>query len=187
MNIFDDFNLIKFKNQKPPTDNSLTTLKEIKDIDNLNIDEKFVKYYDGVEDVFKNVIEKNGYEYPSDLVKYLVEFSRPTIIKLKNYHGRSRPNEIAKNYNIDLDVVDLKSAKTKAYPSGHSAQAELIGLILSDIYPNLRSQIMKEADNISLSRNIGRLHYASDSKNGTDLGKAMYEHYKIKTNALRTS
>ena len=187
MNIFDDFNLIKFKNQKPPTDNSLTTLKEIKDIDNLNVDEKFVKYYDGVENVFKNVIEKNGYEYPKDLVTYLVEFSRPTIISLKNYHGRSRPNEIAKNYNIDLDVVDLKSAKTKAYPSGHSAQAELIGLVLSDMYPNLRSQIMKEANNISLSRNIGRLHYASDSKNGTDLGKAMYEHYKIKTNALRTS
>tara|TARA_R100000654_G_scaffold15538_1_gene33084 strand:+ start:2039 stop:2602 length:564 start_codon:yes stop_codon:yes gene_type:complete len=187
MNIFDDFNLIKFKNQKPPTDNSLTTLKEIKDIDNLNVDEKFVKYYDGVENVFKNVIEKNGYEYPKDLVTYLVKFSRPTIISLKNYHGRSRPNEIAKNYNIDLDVVDLKSAKTKAYPSGHSAQAELIGLVLSDMYPNLRSQIMKEANNISLSRNIGRLHYASDSKNGTDLGKAMYEHYKIKTNALRTS
>ena len=143
MNIFDDFNLIKFKNQKPPTDNSLTTLKEIKDIDNLNVDEKFVKYYDGVENVFKNVIEKNGYEYPKDLVTYLVKFSRPTIISLKNYHGRSRPNEIAKNYNIDLDVVDLKSAKTKAYPSGHSAQAELIGLVLSDMYPNLRSQIMK--------------------------------------------
>ena len=82
MNIFDDFNLIKFKNQKPPTDNSLTTLKEIKDIDNLNVDEKFVKYYDGVEDVFKNVIEKNGYEYPKDLVTYLVEFSRPTIRSL---------------------------------------------------------------------------------------------------------
>ena len=187
MNVFDDFNLIKFKNQKPPADNSLTTLKEIKDIDNLNVDEKFVKYYDDVENVFKNLIKKNGYEYPEDLVTYLVNFSRPTIISLKNYHSRSRPDEIAKNYNIDLDVVDLKSAKTKAYPSGHSAQAELVGLVLSDMYPNLRSQIMKEANNISLSRNIGRLHYASDSKNGTDLGKAMYEHYKIKTNALRTS
>jgi len=187
MNVFDDFNLIKFKNQKPPADNSLTTLKEIKDIDNLNVDKKFVEYYDDIENVFKNLIKKNGYEYPEDLVTYLVNFSRPTIISLKNYHDRSRPNEIAKNYNIDLDVVDLKSAKTKAYPSGHSAQAELVGLVLSDMYPSLRSQIMKEADNISLSRNIGRLHYASDSKNGTDLGKAMYEHYKIKTNALRTS
>tara|TARA_R100001440_G_scaffold2666_4_gene7379 strand:- start:487 stop:1050 length:564 start_codon:yes stop_codon:yes gene_type:complete len=186
MNIFDDFNLIKFKNQKPPTDNSLTTLKEIKEIDNLKIDVSFVKYYDEVYDVFKKIIEKNGYEFPSDLVKYLINNSRETILNLKNYHKRSRPNEIAKNYNINLDVVDLKSAKTKAYPSGHSAQAELIGLVLSDIYPNLRSQIMKEANNISLSRNIGRLHYASDSQNGLDLGKAMYQHYKTKANALYT-
>ena len=71
MNVFNDFNLIKFKNQKPPADNSLTTLKEIKYIDNLNVDKKFVEYYDNVENVFKNLIKKNGYEYPEDLVDLL--------------------------------------------------------------------------------------------------------------------
>ena len=43
---------------------------------------------------------------------------------------------------------------------------------------------MKEADNISLSRNIGRLHYGSDSQNGKNLGQALYKHYKNKENAL---
>ena len=99
---------------------------------------------------------------------------------LKKYHDRSRPYEIAKNYDIDLDVVNLSSAKTKAYPSGHSAQAMLIGLVLADLYPQIRNEILKEAEKISLSRNIGRLHYESDSVVGKELGSELYKHYKNK-------
>ena len=76
MNFFDDFNLIQFKNQKPPSDNSLTTLKEIKDIDSLELNEKFVTYYDDAYNVFKNVIEgkdiknKEALENPNILEQY---------------------------------------------------------------------------------------------------------------------
>ena len=35
---------------------------------------------------------------------------------------------------------------------------------------------MKAADNISKSRLVGRVHYASDSKVGEELGDAMYNH-----------
>ena len=184
MNVFNDFNLIKFKNQKPASDNSLITFKEIKHIDSLFTDKKFVKYYDNIPKVFKNIIKNFGKKFPEDFIMDLLNDTQDLILKLKNYHNRSRPNEVAKNYNIDLDVVDLATAKTKSYPSGHSAQAELLGLILSDMYPNLRSQIMKEANNISLSRNVGRLHYDSDSQNGKQLGQALYKHYKIKKHAI---
>ena len=187
MSFFDDFNLIQFKNKKPPLDNSLTTLKEIKDIDSLELNEKFVTYYDDAYNVFKNVVEGNGYKFPEDLVKGLINESRKPILDLKTYHNRTRPAEIAKNYNIDLDVTDLSSAKTKAYPSGHSAQGLLIALVLSDMYPQLRNKLMKAAENISDSRNVGRLHYASDSKAGKDLGLKLYEYYKQKTNALHTA
>ena len=184
MNVFNDFNLIKFKNQKPASDNSLITFKEIKHIDSLFTNKKFVKYYDNIPKVFKNIIKNFGKKFPEDFIMDLLNDTQDLILKLKNYHNRSRPNEVAKNYNIDLDVVDLATAKTKSYPSGHSAQAELLGLILSDMYPNLRSQIMKEANNISLSRNVGRLHYDSDSQNGKQLGQALYKHYKIKKHAI---
>tara|TARA_R100000544_G_C2208911_1_gene50844 strand:- start:345 stop:899 length:555 start_codon:yes stop_codon:yes gene_type:complete len=184
MNIFEDFNLINFKNKKPPSDNSLMTFKEIKEIDNLYSNKKFVKYYDNISKVFKNIIQKFGKKFPDNFVVDLLKSTEESILKLKNYHNRIRPDKIAKNYNIDLDIVNLNSAKTPSYPSGHSAQAEFLGLVLSDMYPNLRSQIMKEANNISLSRNIGRLHYDSDSKNGKELGQAFYKHYKLKKHAI---
>ncbi len=184
MNVFNDFNLIKFKNKKPPADNSLATFKEINYIDSLYKNKSFVEYYDNIPKVFKNIVEKYGHKFPSNTIEYLLKNTGSIIMQLKNYHNRPRPKEIARNYNIDLEIVDLSSAKTKSYPSGHSAQAELIGLVLSDMYPNLRTKIMKEADNVSLSRNIGRLHYGSDSQNGKHLGQALYKHYKNKENAL---
>ena len=52
--------------------------------------------------------------------------------------------------------------------------------------PSLKTKIMKEANNVSLSRNIGRLHYASDSQNGKHLGQVLYKHYKNKENALHS-
>jgi len=180
MNIFEDFNIIKFKQKKPPSDNSLETYKEIQQIDGLKQDISFVKKYDEIIDVFKEVLDKNGLEYPKDLIKYIRKNTDSIILYLKNYHNRSRPNEIAKNYNIDLDVVNLSSAKTKSYPSGHSVQAMLIGLVLADLYPQIKDQILREAEKISLSRNIGRLHYQSDSVVGKELGKELYKHYKNK-------
>tara|TARA_R100001510_G_C7653498_1_gene211754 strand:+ start:2658 stop:3206 length:549 start_codon:yes stop_codon:yes gene_type:complete len=180
MNIFEDFNILKFKQKKPPTADSLETYKEIQQIHNLKKDPAFVKKYDRVRDTFKKVLNENGFDYPKDLIEYIIKNIDPIIIYLKKYHDRSRPNEIAKNYGIDLDVVDLSTAKTKAYPSGHSAQAVLIGLVLSDLYPQIRNQILREAEKISLSRNIGRLHYQSDSVVGKELGNELYKHYKNK-------
>jgi len=55
------------------------------------------------------------------------------------------------------------------------------------MYPQLRNKLMKAGENISYSRNVGRLHYASDSKAGKDLGLKLYEYYKQKTNALHTA
>ncbi len=48
MNVFNDFNLIKFKNKKPPADNSLATFKEINYIDSLYKNKSFVKYQENI-------------------------------------------------------------------------------------------------------------------------------------------
>lgn len=90
---------------------------------------------------------------------------------------------VAKNYGLDLEVVNMQSAKTKSYPSGHSAQAVLIANVFSEIYPNLRKQFTVAADNISKSRLIAKVHYPSDSRFGEELGLAMYNYLKNKNNA----
>ena len=52
------------------------------------------------------------------------------------------------------------------------------------MYPKYKNDFMKAADNISNSRLVGRVHYPSDSKMGVELGDAMYNHLKKKTNGV---
>ena len=87
---------------------------------------------------------------------------------------------LAKKMNIKLDMMDIKSAKTPAYPSGHTAQGYLIALALSDKYPKGKKDFMKLAKDISYSRNMAKVHYKSDSDFGKKLGEALYKHIKEK-------
>jgi len=71
--------------------------------------------------------------------------------------------------------------QTPAYPSGHSTQAVLLSLVLSDKYPDKKKQLKKLARDIGYSRNVAHTHYKSDSKMGEQLGSEMFEY--IKSNA----
>ena len=80
-------------------------------------------------------------------------------------------------------TLKLKSMDTPSYPSGHSAQGVLIGEALADMYPKLQLKSLERAGkDISLSRNVARAHYKSDSKFGEQLGKDMFKHYKANSN-----
>jgi hypothetical protein len=182
MNLFNNFNIQTFKNKKPPADNSMSTFKEINEINKMPVNEKFVKYNDDQEKVFKDIFKKNNLKFPDQLFKQLNNDSNPVIKKLKNYHNRTRPNGLANGFGMSVDVVDMDTAKTKSYPSGHSAQSRLFAKVFSDIYPKYKRDFMQAADNISKSRLIGRVHYPSDSQNGVELGDALYQHYKNQNN-----
>ena len=81
-------------------------------------------------------------------------------------------SQLAEKYNIKLAEVILSSMKTPSYPSGHSTQGYLIGLLIEKFdNPKLANEFMSEAKAISKSRNIARAHYPSDSKLGEELGK----------------
>jgi PAP2 superfamily len=180
MSLFSDFNIEQFKGKKPPSDGSLTTYKEINDIKRTPIDKQFVEYNDDQEKVFKDIFQQKGIPFPEDTFKQLNNDSADIITKLKNYHGRTRPQGLAKGLGLNLDVVNMDTAKTKSYPSGHSAQSKLFANAFSEMYPKYKRDFMQAADNISKSRLIGRVHYASDSKVGEELGDAMYNHIKQK-------
>ena len=44
----------------------------------------------------------------------------PIIEILKNYFNRQRPDDLARDYDIDWNDDFLQSAQTPAYPSGHT-------------------------------------------------------------------
>ena len=180
--MFDDFNISKYKDVKYPSDFSLKTLSEIKKLKNTPVNTAYVKRYDNINLVFKKLFNNRKRVYPEDLVKELINHSHPIILKLKNYHGRKRPYLLSKNFNINLDYTNLKSAKTASFPSGHSTQAKLISLVLSDMYPEMKPEFVKASDHVSKSRLVGRVHYESDKNFGEQLGEAMYNHLKISQN-----
>jgi len=170
MALLKDFNIKKYLDKKPPSDNSFTTMQEIKELKKTPINKNFVKEKDNIVKVFSKIVDERK------LMQKLVDESAPLLLKIKKHHNRPRPYELDKS----LKAVKMKSMDTASYPSGHSAQGMLIGMALSDKYPSKKTKLMKTAKDISKSRNIAHAHYKSDSKFGEQIGKDMYNHIKNK-------
>tara|TARA_Y100000592_G_scaffold82188_1_gene130639 strand:+ start:78 stop:599 length:522 start_codon:yes stop_codon:yes gene_type:complete len=169
-----DFDIQKYLNKKPPSDNSNTTKQEILELTKIPIREKFIKEMDDGKKVMENIVGKDS------LISKLINESKPIIMKIKEHHNRPRPKVLAKKMGIKMQDIELKSMKTPSYPSGHSVQAYLMGLTLSDKYPNKKDKLMKAARDISYSRRVAHAHYKSDSLFGEQIGKDMYNHIKDK-------
>ena len=172
--MFKDFDIKPFKKKKPPSDNSFDTAQEIKALKKIPLKKEFVKKYDNIEAAFAKTAKEQGVkDYDKKIAAKLIKESAPVILELKKYHNRPRPYDLDKS----LSSVKMDSMKTKSYPSGHSAQSMLIASVLKDKYGKGKA-FMQTAKNISDSRNMAHAHYPSDSKNGTELGKKLYEHIK---------
>ena len=169
--MFKNFDIKPFKKKKPPSDNSFDTAQEIKALKKIKLNKSFVKKYDNIEAAFAKTAKEQGIkDYDKKIAAKLIKESAPVILKLKKYHNRPRPYDLDKS----LSSVKMDSMKTKSYPSGHSAQSMLIALSLKNKYGK-GPAFMQTAKNISDSRKIAHAHYPSDSKNGTELGKKLYE------------
>ncbi len=178
MSLLKNFDYSKFKKDKLPKSNSLETFKEIKQIDRLPENKKFVKDHDDVTKVFTNIVGVENKRY----IQELLDSSRPIIVSLKKYYNRPRPKVLAKNFDIALKDIELDSMKTPSYPSGHSTQGYLVSEMLKEKYPEKAQQLDKKAKDISDSRNIAKAHYKSDSIKGKELGLEMARFIKQQQN-----
>ena len=179
--MFKDFDISSLKKIKPPGNNTFDTMQEIKALAKIKMNKSFVKKFDDQEAAFKKTAEREGIkDYDKSIAGKLIQKSAPIILKLKKHFNRPRPKVLAKKMNVEMKDVEMASMKTPSYPSGHSTQGVLIGLVLSDKYPRSRKAFMKTANNISDSRNVAHAHYKSDSDMGKKLGKSMYNHIKNK-------
>lgn len=170
-----------FKTMKPPRDDSFDTAQEIKELQRIVLDKDFATKYDNMSKAFAEVAKKQKIkDYDDTISEDLIKRSTAIILDLKNYFKRPRPLVVAEKMNLPLDIVDLVSAKTMSYPSGHSAQAFLIAGVLGDKYPKARRAFKDLAKKISYSRRVAHVHYKSDSKFGELIGKTLHKHIKQK-------
>lgn len=172
-NIFDKFDIEEFKNFPPPSDNSFETKKEINFLKNINLKQKFVQEKDDIEGNFVDVLKLNGIN-KKKLINKICQDVRKIILELKLFYKRPRPFRLDSKLNDRL----LDSMEGFAYPSGHSTKSYLLYYVLSDLYPNLRSQLLKTTEDIVFSRQMARAHYPSDIRFGKKLAKSLYEYLK---------
>jgi hypothetical protein len=172
-NLFKDFDISKFKNYPPPSDNSEETKKEIKYLKSINLKKRFVQEKDDIDGNFIKFFKTKGID-EKKLISKLVGSVHNIITDLKNYYKRPRP------FRLDPKLTDpmLKSMEGFAYPSGHSTQSNLIYLVLSHKYPKYKQELKKIKDDIVYSRQMARAHYPSDIKFGEKLAKSLFNYLK---------
>ena len=173
--MFKNFDIKKYLDKKPPSNGSFTTTQEIKELNKIPINERFVKEKDDVKASFQKLAKKKDITIDGSDIDKILDESAKVILKIKKHHNRPRPKVLAKKNNIKFDDKELDSMKTPSYPSGHSAQGILIAKLLGDKYPNLAKDFMKVGKDISYSRNVAHAHYKSDSKLGDEIGKDMFK------------
>jgi len=88
---------------------------------------------------------------------------------LKDRYQRPRPAWRGFGITPCIDIIG-----GYAYPSGHTANARLFALILSDVAPERRAEFMARADEAALNRVIGGVHYPSDIDAGKMLADEIY-------------
>ncbi|MCB1839221.1 MAG: phosphatase PAP2 family protein [Alphaproteobacteria bacterium] len=91
------------------------------------------------------------------------------LVKAKKHFLRVRPDFLAP----DLKTV-IPNPGHPSYPSGHAGQAQITGLILSDLDSKHRDIYMQHARAIGTRREIAGVHYPTDSIAGRKLAGEVY-------------
>jgi acid phosphatase (class A) len=86
----------------------------------------------------------------------------------KNAFGRPRPFLLEPK----LQPLLARTSST-SYPSGHSMWGYAVGLVLADMLPEKRAQIMVRAREYATNRVVVGMHYPSDIESGIQSGVAL--------------
>ncbi|MEA2991505.1 MAG: acid phosphatase [Alphaproteobacteria bacterium] len=91
----------------------------------------------------------------------VVETEGDVVDPAKDVWKRPRPHLYS---DLVKPVVPL--SKSGAYPSGHATVGMLMGIVLSNMLPEKRAQIMARAWEYGHNRPVGGIHFASDIEMG---------------------
>jgi len=187
--IFKDFPVQHWLDYNPPLNSSLVTKQELKILQSFEIYRPDTKeFMDEVDEKimkpFKRYFKENDLDMKDlkDVEKIKDKF-RSIVLQLKIHYNRPRPYKLANAMSFyretPFTIHPLKTAETPSYPSGHATEGRFISLYLADRVPfEHKGNIKKIGDDIGNSRQIGGVHYPSDTEFGHQLAGALYTHYK---------
>ena len=167
--------------QLPPANSSQQTKDELETMANANLlhknpaklEEKYDKEFLWA---FEKLVKEANEDWDDVYFNKLVKEAASITIRLKYKFNRPRPFQLGKVLGIEVTKYSSSTAKTPAFPSGHTTQAVLVACVIGKKYPELKEEAMKIADKVSLSRLVGGHHYPSDIEYGKQLGKWISGH-----------
>jgi len=158
---------MKIPDKPPPSHGSEEERRDligvIRQYKNRKVPEELQKNCDeDMSSIFADYIMSNGMNYNKPFFDKVHNGLRQIVRKMKKYYDRPRPKEVASHYGIDFPGDDLDTAQSPSYPSGHTIQAYVQAILLSDMFPGHTDQLMRIAEMISQSRIDRGVHFPSD-------------------------
>jgi acid phosphatase (class A) len=102
----------------------------------------------------------------SALVSYGWKDLETHIMRQKRYFDRVRPHMLDSSIEPIIEVPGHA-----AYPSGHSAQIHYLALVVGLVYPDAAPDLLMQAHEVAINREIAGVHYPSDSMAGALLAE----------------
>jgi acid phosphatase (class A) len=88
-------------------------------------------------------------------------------------------------YTLDASLASGKLEKSFSYPSGHSTEATVIALVLADLFPARRDDILAVGRDIGWHRVLIARHYPTDIYAGRVLARAIVREMKANVDFQR--
>ena len=133
-----------------------------------------------VEQLFLELLEAAGTQVSPEL-RELVEQAANELttvgMHFKLLFNRPRPSQLFEVFNIEHDPLVTTTGNSPAYPSGHALIGRFIGLMLSDLYPMYKPQLMQLGYEMGALRVVGGFHFRSDFTAGVDLADYLYDNW----------
>ncbi|MER8488710.1 phosphatase PAP2 family protein [Mesorhizobium australicum] len=98
----------------------------------------------------------------------VVETEGAVVDPAKDVWKRPRPHQLS-----DLVKPVVKLSSSGSWPSGHATVGTMMGIILSDMVPERRAEIMARAAEFAHNRIVGGIHYPSDVEMGKISGSVI--------------
>lgn len=156
----------------PPANDSVQTKAEIAEVLALQVertpeelkhaqadDEETVWQFAG--DVFGSKLDKAKLPKFSAFFDRIVETEGAVVDPAKKAFNRPRPHMVT-----DLIRPAVKPSTSGSYPSGHTTLGTLMGVVLANMVPEKRAEIMARAWDYGHSRLVVGIHYPSDIEMG---------------------
>lgn len=162
----------------PPADDSAQTKAELGEVLTLQVTRTPEMVASAVADAEENVWRFANVMGPKfnkeTLPKFSVFFDRvvategAVVDPAKDVWKRPRPHQLS-----DLVKPAVKLSSSGSWPSGHATVGTMMGIILSDMVPEKRAEIMARAAEYAHNREVGGIHYASDVEMGKISGSVI--------------